>query len=275
LSKPAIQLEEISYSYPDGTPALRDLSVEISAGSKVAVLGANGSGKTTMFLCLNGLLRPQLGSIYFNGQRVTYDKKFLRHLRAQLGIVFQDPDTQLFSADLLQEVAFGPLNLGLSREEVHRRVEKAMRLTGIWELRHKPTHLLSYGQKKRVSIADILAMEPAVVVCDEPTAWLDQEHASRITALFDEINSAGTTVIISTHDSDLAFSFADQVVLLAQGTVLRAGTSGEIFGNADLLEQAGLRRPQVLDIYLHLVEKGLIKNSGIYPRTMDELKGML
>lgn len=269
-----IQAKDISYTYPDGTRALRGLTLEVAAGEKTAVLGANGSGKTTLFLCLNGILKPQEGKIFISGEELSHRRQDLKKLRSRVGIVFQDPDTQLFFANVLQEIAFGPLNLGLKKEEVMRRVEKAMAITGITELRERATHLLSYGQKKRVAIADILAMEPEVLISDEPTAWLDQEHAAKIMDIFCRINSTGTTVIISTHDSDLAFSFADRVVILQHGIVLGAGRPEEVFLNDLFLAGAGLRKPLVLETYQKLCAGGYLQ-AGRPPRTREDLLAML
>ncbi len=275
MTRYIIQVEDIHYTYPDGTGALRGLSLSVAAGSKTAVLGANGSGKTTLFLCLNGLLKPQKGTICFDGETLSQKRQALKKLRSRVGIVFQDPDTQLFSASVLQEVAFGPLNLGLKKEEVLRRVTRAMEITGIAGLQDKATHLLSYGQKKRVAIAGILAMEPEVLICDEPTAWLDQKHADKIMDLFCRINRAGTTVIISTHDPDLAYAFADRIVILEQGSVLGAGGPEAVFLDDDLLARAGLRQPQVLETYRKLRAGGYLREGFPLPRTREELLQML
>ena len=270
-----LEARGISFTYPDGTRALEKLSVAIRAGAKVAVLGANGSGKTTLFLCFNGTLRPQEGEIFFCGSPLSYDRKSLKELRKKVGIVFQDPDIQLFSPTVKQEVAFGPLNLGLGKEEVLARVHKALQAAGIAELEDKATHLLSYGQKKRVSIADILAMEPQVMISDEPTAWLDQEHAAKIMRLFEEINCRGTTVIISTHDVELAYSWADEVVLLQDGRSLASGKPAEVFLQEGLLQKAGMKKPPLLEMFLYLQEKGLIAKDTPFPRRWEDLKGIL
>ena len=275
MNREIIRIESVSYAYPDGTTALDTFSLDIKKGSKVAVLGANGSGKTTLFLCLNGILKPQKGRVIYDGKPLDYDRKSLKELRSRVGIVFQDPDIQLFSASVLQEVAFGPLNLGLSQAEVLHRVEKAITEMGITDLKDKATHLLSYGQKKRVSIADILAMEPEVVISDEPTAWLDQEHAEKIMDLFMKINMAGTTVIISTHDSELAYAWADEVVILQGGRLLTQGKPLDVFQDDVLLKKAGLKRPCLLEIFLSLQQKGYLINGEEAPKTLEQLESML
>jgi len=270
-----IETWEISYTYPDGTKALESLSISVNEGGKVAVLGANGSGKTTLFLCLNGILKPQKGNIFYRGKPLQYDRKSLKELRRKVGIVFQDPDMQLFSPTVFQEIAFGPLNLGLKQEEVLSRVNKAVEATGIANLSEKATHLLSYGQKKQVSIAAILAMKPEVVISDEPTAWLDQKHAEIIMSLFSEINSSGTTVLISTHDPNLAYSWADEVIILHEGKALAAGRPAEVFQDEHIISKASLKKPFLLEIFLSLQKEGYIAKGETVPRTFKDLEIIL
>lgn len=271
MSNNIIETKGIVFTYADGTRALSDLTLTLPAGKRIAVLGANGSGKTTFFLCLNGILRPQKGEIFFAGEQVRYDKKSLRRLRSRLGIIFQDPEVQLFAANVQQEVAFGPLNLGLAEKEVRRRVRQALALTGMERLAEKATHMLSYGQKKQVAIASILAMEPDVLVADEPTAWLDQLHAGKVMELFHSISKQGTTVIISTHDTDLAFSWAEEIILLEEGKLLGKGPPEAVFLEKELLTATGLRRPLLLEIYFLLKKKGCVTNEAPAPRTLEAL----
>lgn len=275
MSRYIIEAESLSYTYANGTKALQDISFKVPIRSKVAVLGANGSGKTTLFKCLNGIIKPNQGRLLYNSEPMQYDKASLRTLRSKLGIVFQDPETQLFSANVLQDVAFGPLNLGLSQKEALRRTEAALVRTGIADLYQCATHLLSYGQKKRVAVAGIVAMQPEVMVSDEPTASLDLEHAEKIMALYDCLNDSGTTIIISTHDTDLALQFADQVIILKNGSVLCVGKPKDIFLDEQLLFKAGLRRPLLLDIFLMLRAQGLVPQNGTVPRSLDELTMLL
>lgn len=275
MSSNIIETKGIVFTYADGTRALSDLTLTLPAGKRIAVLGANGSGKTTFFLCLNGILRPQKGEIFFAGEQVRYDKKSLRRLRGRLGIVFQDPEIQLFTANVQQEVAFGPLNLGLAEKEVRRRVQQVLALTGIERLAEKAIHMLSYGQKKQVAIASILAMEPDVLVADEPTAWLDQLHAGKVMELFHSISKQGTTVIISTHDTDLAFSWAEEIILLKEGKLLGKGPPEAVFLEEKLLTAAGLRRPFLLEVFFLLKEKGCVTNEAPAPRTLEALTQLI
>ncbi|MGB9792695.1 MAG: energy-coupling factor ABC transporter ATP-binding protein [Thermacetogeniaceae bacterium] len=264
-----LETRGLCFSYVDGTQALSDVSISIPAGKKVAFLGPNGAGKTTLFLHFNGLIRPDRGRIYFAGREVRYDHASLLELRKRVGIVFQDPETQLFSASVKQEISFGPLNLGLPRETVIQRVHKAMRDTGILDLQNKPTHFLSYGQKKRVAIADVLAMEPEVLICDEPTAWLDVRHSEEIMKLLAEINKKGVTVIISTHDVEMAYSWADYIFVMKAGRVIGEAPPEAIFRDKGLLKEAELQRPWLLELYEELERKGWLRG-GVPPRDFRE-----
>lgn len=220
--------EDLHFTYSDGTEVLRGLSVSIPKGKKIAVLGANGVGKSTLFLHFNGIYRPQKGTIYFQGEPISYQKNPLNELRRKVGIVFQDPDSQLFAANVIQEISFGPINLGLSKDEVCERVKKAMELTDITHLKDKPTQFLSYGQKKLVCLADVLAMEPEVMILDEPTAWLDPNHTKQVLNLLTNLNEQGKTIIISTHDLQFAYSWADYILVVEEGRVTKEGTPEEI-----------------------------------------------
>ncbi|MBT9170205.1 MAG: Energy-coupling factor transporter ATP-binding protein EcfA3 [Actinobacteria bacterium] len=271
LPEVILEARDIEFEYPDGTKALRGVSMGIPKGKKTAVLGPNGAGKTTIFLHFNGILKPTKGKIRFAGRDICYSHAFLLELRKNVGIVFQDPDTQLFSASVLQEISFGPLNLGLSRENVLRRVNQAMAATEIVELKDRPTHFLSYGQKKLVSIADILAMQPTVLICDEPTAWLDPGNAARIMDLFDRINQEGVTIIFSTHDVDLAYSWADYIFVMNQGLVAGEGIPEEVFQNESLLKEADLNKPWLIDVYDELKRKRWVVADMPPPKTRQEL----
>lgn len=264
-----LETKGLSFSYLDGNPALVDVSISIPAGGRIAFLGPNGAGKTTLFLHFNGLMKPDRGKVYVAGREIRYDHASLLEVRKKVGIVFQDPDTQLFSASVRQEISFGPLNLGLPRDVVLRLVNKAMEETDITDLQDKPTHFLSYGQKKRVAIADILAMQPQVLICDEPTAWLDAGHARQVMGILNDINSQGVTVIISTHDVDLAYSWAKYIFVMKGGRVIGEGTPEKIFANSDLLQEAELARPALMDIYEELSAKGWVE-PGPPPKDVDE-----
>ena len=271
-----IKADNLCFTYDgENTPALNGLSLDIQKGKKIAVMGANGSGKSTFFLCLNGILKPQKGTLFFCGTPYSYDRKSLLELRHRIGIVFQDPDNQLFSASVLQEISFGILNLGADSETALKETEKIMDALDITELKDRPTHILSGGQKKQVAIADILVMHPDIVILDEPAAALDPKHTALVNGTIDQMTEAGLTVLISTHDPDYAFSWADQIILFHQGRVLKSGSPIEVFSDQAALTLTNLSRPAVLSMYGSLCRKKII-NTGIpIPKNLMELEQII
>jgi len=241
-----IETRNLCYSYEGGDLALDNVSIEIERGKTTAVLGGNGAGKSTLFLNLNGVLRPQSGEIYVAGKKLEYSRKSILEMRRRVGIVFQDPDHQLFSADVYKDISFGAVNLGLDEDEVRRRVDDAMEKTGVSHLAKRPTHALSYGQKKRVAIAGVLVMEPELIILDEPTAGLDPQGVSEIMKLLDEIKDrTGISVVIATHDIDMVPLYSDRVYIMNGGKVVAGGTSKEIFSDSESIRQNNLRLPRI------------------------------
>ena len=270
-----LKLENVCYTYEDGTEALKGIDMQIRRGEKLAVMGANGSGKSTLFLTLNGIHRPTTGRVLYNDIPVDYSRKGLLALRKMIGIVFQDPDNQLFSASVTQEISFGILNLGLSEEEAKERVEKIIEDLNITPFRDKPTHFLSGGQKKRVSIADILVMDPEIILFDEPAAALDPRYARMIDEIIDQLSEKGITVILSTHDVNRALIWADRVVLLDEGAVVSEGTPDEIFADNEVLARTNLEKPTVLKIFASLCEAGILDRDMPVPHTAEDLDKLL
>ncbi len=270
-----LETRDLHYRYEDGTHALKGVDLRVRRGERLAVMGANGSGKSTFFLCLNGVLRPQQGAVWFDGSPVDDSPKGLLALRQRVGIVFQDPDNQLFSADVYGEISFGPMNMGLDEAEVHRRVQAVVERLRLGELTEKPVHFLSGGQKKAVAIADILVMQPDVVMLDEPAAALDPPHARMVDALIDQLSSQGVTVIVSTHDARRALLWADEVAVFHQGRVLQKAPPLEVFSDRALLEQTGLERPAVLGLYEALVEQGLLQPLPAPPCSAAQLEACI
>ena len=249
--KCAIEAKDLCYTYEDGTTALDHVSFFAEEGCVTGILGSNGAGKSTLFLNLNGVLTPAGGEVLLDGEKVSYTRQGLTELRRKVGIVFQDPDDQLFSADVYRDVSFGPVNLGLPEDEVRGRVESALELTGISDLRGKPTHALSYGQKKRAAIAGVAAMQPRVMILDEPTAGLDPQGVSDIMKLLKKLRSElGMTIILATHDMDIVPLYCDRVFLLSGGKMLRSGTPEEVFSDPEELRRNHLRLPR----FPHLME---------------------
>lgn len=268
-----LKAENLYYSYDDdNSHSLNGLSLEIKKGQKIAVMGANGSGKSTFFLCCTGILKPQKGHLFFKGKEYAYDKKSLLELRSKVGIVFQDPDNQLFSASVYQEISFGILNLGVSPEEAKKEVEKVIDYLEITPFRHKPTHALSGGQKKQVSIADILVMHPDIIILDEPAAALDPKHTIMVNHIVDQMTEAGITVLMATHDVDYAYEWADEVILFHEGKVLLHGSPSQVFSNKRILSQTNLEPPAVLELFESLCRKGILKASLEIPRNLKTLE---
>ncbi len=241
-----IEVEGLCFRYHDGTPALQDVSFSVAPGEKVALLGPNGAGKSTLLLHLNGIYHPCAGRVLVAGREVNRDSE--RWVRERVGLVFQDPDDQLFAPTVWDDVAFGPLNQGLPRGEVERRVEEALVAVGMWPYRHKAPHHLSYGQKKRVAIAGVLALDPEVVVLDEPTAFLDPAGQRALLEVLAQLHAAGKTLIIATHDVDLAAEWASSVIILKEGRVLAAGDRS-LLADPDLVAAAELRLPLVTQVF--------------------------
>ena len=268
-----LKAENLYFSYDDeNSHSLNGLSLEIKRGHKVAFMGANGSGKSTFFLCCNGIHRPSSGTLYFNGEPIDYSKKGLLDLRAKVGIIFQDPDNQLFSASVYQEISFGILNLGVSEEKAKEEVEQVIDYLEITQFRHKPTHALSGGQKKQVSIADILVMHPQIIILDEPAAALDPKHTTMVNHIIDRLTDEGITVLMSTHDVNYALEWADDIFLFKDGKVLMQGTPIEVFSNQSALAETNLEQPAVLQLFHSLCRKGILKSSLPLPRNLSVLE---
>jgi cobalt/nickel transport system ATP-binding protein len=269
-----IETRNVSYSYGDGIEALKGVSISLEEGRKIALVGPNGAGKSTLMLMFNSILRPTSGEILFHGQALQYNSASLREIRRKVGMVFQNSDDQIFAPTVYQDVAFGPLNLGFPEEKVKRYVGYALQYVGLSGYDRRPPHHLSGGEKKRVAIAGILAMEPEVMVLDEPTSNLDPASSEEIMDMLDELNCGGKTVIISTHDVELAYRWADEVILMENGGVLHRGTGPEVFGNAELIKRARLKLPMVVDLYKELVGRGLL-NGSQPPRNILDLTDLI
>ncbi len=269
-----LETRSLCYSYGDGTKALKDVCISLQEGKKVALVGPNGAGKSTLMLMFNGILRPSEGAVLFRGQPMSYDAASLRSIRRAVGMVFQNSDDQLFAPTVFQDVAFGPTNLGYAAEKVKRYVGFALQYVGLFGYERRPPHHLSGGEKKRVAIAGILAMEPDVIILDEPTSNLDPASSEEIMEMLDELNYGGKTLIISTHDVDLAYRWADEVILMKEGGVVRRGTGQEVFGDARLIRDARLKLPLVVDLYQELAGRGIARGSAP-PKNILELCDLL
>lgn len=271
MSPPVLEGRGLVFGYRDGPPVLDGADLAVRTDRRLAVLGPNGGGKTTLFRLLLGLLVPRRGQVLLDGAPLDRGRRGLARLRAGAQLVLQDPDDQLFAADVAQDVSFGPLNLGLDPAEVDRRVAEALAAVGVADLAGRPTHLLSFGQRKRVAIAGALAVRPRLLVLDEPTAGLDPAGVEELVATLDRLHEGGTAVVLSTHDVDLAHRWADDVAVVAGGRV-RSGSAAALLGDPDLLAAARLGPAWAPAVARLLGELG---HPGPPPRTAAELHALL
>ncbi|WP_431775083.1 energy-coupling factor ABC transporter ATP-binding protein [Streptomyces cucumeris] len=270
---PLVALRGASFAYEDGPTVLDGLDFEVREGRALALLGRNGSGKTTLMRLLSGGLKPHSGQLTVEGVPAAYDRKGLTRLRTTVQLVVQDPDDQLFAASVEQDVSFGPLNLGLPHPEVRARVAEALTALDIAALADRPTHLLSYGQRKRTAIAGAVAMRPRVLILDEPTAGLDPDGQERLLTTLDGLRESGTTVVMATHDVDLALRWADDAALLTPSGA-HTGPAATALSRTDLLRQAGLRLPWGVATAGLLRARGMLTDTEPGPRTPDELAAL-
>ena len=275
MEEKIIKVERLKFSYEKGKEILKGIDVEIKKGEKIAVLGNNGSGKTTFFMNLNGVYLFDEGNIYLKGRKIEKNKKDLNYLRENIGIVFQNPDNQIIGSTVYEELSFGLINLGLSKKEIGERIEEISQKLNLKKYLDTPPHYLSGGEKKRVCIGDIVAMNPEIIIFDEPTAELDRLNIKILEEILNDLYIEKKTIILSTHDIDFAFRFADRILVFSDGEIIGDGTSEEIFKNTELLKKANLKKPIVFEIYEELLRKNIIKNCGNIPRTVDHLKKII
>ena len=238
MSHHIVEFKNVSFRYPDGTSALRGISFRITHGESVAIIGANGAGKSTLLLHLNGYLTPSEGEIRIGDFPVT--RATLPEIRRTVGLVFQDPDDQLFMPTVYDDVAFGPLNLGLSGTDVEQRVKDALEQVGGWHLQGKPPYRLSAGEKKRVAIATVLSMSPDILVMDEPTSGLDPFARRQLMSLLRNFHH---TKIFTGHDMDMVFDLCERTIVIHEGKIMADAPTSEIFHNDALLTQCRLEKP--------------------------------
>jgi cobalt/nickel transport system ATP-binding protein len=239
----ALEIDHLNYRYPDGTPALKDISLRVAPGECAALLGPNGSGKSTLLLHLNGLLpeKPDGQSVKISGRPVSRGN--LEVVRREVGLVFQDPDDQLFCPTVAEDIAFGPRQLGLSAAQIEQRVQKALQQTGLPGFENRATHRLSHGEKRRVCLAGVLACEPSVLVMDEPTSDLDPRGRREFKAL---LQTLAVTKIIATHDLELAVELCPRAIILDRGQIVADGPTASLLSDEKLMFEHGLERPHIL-----------------------------
>ena len=268
--KSLIEIQNISYCYSQNSPAIHKINLSIQSGEKIALVGSNGAGKSTLLLTLNGMLEPEKGHISFQGTPISYDRRALRIIRQKIGFVFQDPDVQIVAPTVWQDVAFGPTNLDYPEDKIREVVQEALRKVGLEGFDKRPPYHLSGGEKKRVAIAGVLAMDPEVLILDEPTSMLDPAGSEDIMDLLDELNHQGKTIIISTHDVELAYPWADRIILMENGGIIASGTPENAFSDKELVKRARLKTPILLELCQELAARG-IKNGGRLPTTVLDI----
>ncbi len=250
MSHRQLSARELQVAFDDRL-VLDGASLAVPSGQRLALLGANGSGKTTLLRSLSGAVEPDGGCVEVDGRAVDYGRAGLRSHRQVVQLVAQNPDDQLFAADVFRDVSFGPINLGLPEQDVRRRVADVLAVLSIEELADRPIHELSFGQRKRVAIAGALAMQPSVMLLDEPTAGLDPQGVDEMVGALESLLRVHTTVVIATHDVDFALWWADSVAVLVDGRI-RHGAATDLLSDARLIAAARLRQPTVLDVATQL-----------------------
>lgn len=262
MSNVAIELKDVSYVYPDGFVALDHVDLEVTKEEMVAFLGPNGAGKSTLLMQMAGVLRPSQGEVRILGMPV--NERNIHHVRKRVGLVFQNPDDQLFCNTVFEDVAYGPLNLGLPEEEVVSRSREALREVGLEGYENRLPHHLSEGEKKKAAIATVLSMQPEILIVDEPTANLDPKSREELIELITNLSrERKSTLVIATHDVDIASEISDRMFVLNQGRILTEGTVKEVFSRVDLLREARLEPPSIFRIFCTMAERNIA-----HPRTM-------
>ncbi|MFL0196952.1 energy-coupling factor ABC transporter ATP-binding protein [Clostridium sp. WILCCON 0269] len=268
-----VNVSQVNYKYSDGFVALNNVNIKIHEGEKIAIMGPNGAGKSTLFQLFNGLLQATSGTVTINNLKVC--KKNLPEIRRNVGMVFQDSDDQLFCSTVRQEIAYGLMNMHVSRESLDTSISWALDIVGLNGYQNRSPHNLSGGEKKRVAIASVLAMQPQILVLDEPTAALDPRGVSKLIKLLNSINrDLGITLIFATHDVDIVPLLADRIYLLSKGELVLSGTTTEVFSNKNTLREIDLRLPRVAHLAELLARDGALKMDNM-PLTIGQARNLL
>ncbi len=265
----AVEVSELGFKYPDGTQALDHLSFKIQKHQKVAILGENGSGKSTLLLHLNGLYRATSGDVHILGMRMA--DKNVDAIRSKVGMIFQNPDDQMFAPSVFEDVAFGLRNLGFIEQRVRQKVHETLELLGILHLRERAPDKLSAGEKRRVALAGVLAMDPEIIVLDEPHSGLDPRGYLELNDLLDELHAKGCTLLVATHDVEFAASWADEVIIFKNGSVLAQGSPSSVFSNYAKLADANLKLPAVVSIFNELKSRNFVHSVNKTPLDIMDL----
>ncbi|MCQ2052981.1 MAG: energy-coupling factor ABC transporter ATP-binding protein [archaeon] len=266
-----ISTKNLSFSYKYSyTKSLNNITINIKNGVKTVILGSNGAGKSTLFFQLNGVIKPDIGSVKIDGVTLKYRRKDLKFARSKIYIVFQNPDEQIFGQTVEDDIAYSLRNIGMSKDLIAERVEDALFQTGLTEIREKSTLQLSYGQKKRLIIAGAIAMRPKVLIMDEPTAGLDPQMSLEVMEIIEYLHYNGTTIVMSTHDVNLAYAWADEINVLRKGELIYTGVPETFFSDLPAVYSSGMILPSIF-----VINKSICSMKGIseapHPRTETQL----
>jgi cobalt/nickel transport system ATP-binding protein len=244
-----LEFEQVGFSYPCSLgPSITSLSLRLPQGSRCGLIGENGCGKTTLFLLAHGLLRPQHGRIRWRGQPIGYGRRELAALRQRVGLVFQNPEHQLVATTVAEDLSYGLVNLGLEEGEIRRRIQAVIDSFDLGDLLDRPVHMLSLGQKKQLSLADVMVLEPELLLLDEPTAFLSPGHCRDLRARLNQIHAAGTTIMVATHDLEFLHGWADWLLVLDRGQLVLEGPPAAVFSQRQRLEALNLGIPPSLEL---------------------------
>lgn len=271
-----LKFENISYTYPGGQQsALKQLTISIPAGKKSALIGHNGCGKSTLLFLADGLYKPQQGNIRWRTEPLKYDHHSLCRWRQRIGLAFQNPEQQLVAGTVAEDISYGLCNLQLPQVEIERRVKQTLADFALQELAERPLHHLSLGQKRRVALAGVMALQPELLLLDEPTAYLDGVQTRNLMVELEQIHAAGTTTVMATHDLDLAYQWADWIFILHQGQLIMEGEAKDVFVQRDILEELQLGVPLLWDVWEALPTDVCSKKDKSCPKTVRELRERL
>lgn len=242
------KISNLTYQYEKNKLALNNISMDFSNGNVIGIIGSNGSGKSTLFMNLMGILKPTSGEILFNEKNIKHDKKSLYNLRKDVGIVFQDPEKQIFYSMVYDDIAFALRNIGINEETIKERIHEALEAVNGIDFINRPIHFLSYGQKKRVAIASVIAMKNKIVLLDEPTAGLDPISTRLIIDIIKKLSENNVKVIISSHDMNLIYDICDYTYILNKGNIVEEGLTEEVFIDENKITDAGLELPWLVKV---------------------------
>ncbi len=246
------RINNLTYQYEKNTNALLNINMDFSKGNVIGIIGSNGSGKSTLFMNLMGILKPTSGEILFKEEKLKYDKRSLYNLRKNVGIVFQDPEKQIFYSKVYDDIAFAMRNIGMDEKTIKERINKALVAVNGIDFIDRPVHFLSYGQKKRVAIASVIAMENEIVLLDEPTAGLDPVSTRSIVDIIKGLNKNNIKIVISSHDMNLMYEICDYIYVLDKGILIDEGKTENVFINENNIIQAGLESPWLVKVHRNM-----------------------